>query len=85
MRRNHVTIVVSDLERSKAFYRVLGLIQIVDTPPRYARFRMPDGDATPTQAHARRVRPARLARRVRAPGSQTPALTPPLAAPPPFE
>ena len=46
MRLNHVTIIVSDFERSKGFYRALGLIQIVDSPPRYARFRMPDGDAT---------------------------------------
>ena len=46
MRLNHITLVVRDLDRSKAFYRRLGLIQIVDTPPRYARFRMPDGDAT---------------------------------------
>jgi len=34
MRLNHVTIVVAELERSKAFYGALGLIQIVDTPPR---------------------------------------------------
>ncbi len=46
MRFNHVTIIVADLGRSKAFYRTLGLIQIVDTPPRYARFVCPDGDAT---------------------------------------
>ena len=46
MRLNHVTLIVRDFERSKAFYRALGLIQIVDAPPRYARFRMPDGDAT---------------------------------------
>ena len=46
MRLNHVTLVVTDLERSKEFYRRLGLIQIVDSPPRYARFLMPDGDAT---------------------------------------
>ena len=46
MRFNHVTLIVSDLERSKAFYGALGLVQIVDTPPRYARFRFPDGDAT---------------------------------------
>ena len=46
MRFNHVTLIVTDLERSKAFYAALGLIQIVDTPPRYARFRVPDGDAT---------------------------------------
>jgi catechol 2,3-dioxygenase-like lactoylglutathione lyase family enzyme len=46
MRLNHVTLMVAELERSKAFYRTLGLIQIVDTPPRYARFRLPDGEAT---------------------------------------
>ena len=46
MNFNHVTLIVSDLERSKAFYRTLGLTQIVDAPPRYARFTFPDGDAT---------------------------------------
>jgi catechol 2,3-dioxygenase-like lactoylglutathione lyase family enzyme len=46
MRFNHATLIVSDFERSKAFYRALGLIQIVDAPPRYARFRFPSGDAT---------------------------------------
>ena len=46
MRLNHVTIAVADLERSLTFYRALGLVQIVHAPPRYARFRMPDGDAT---------------------------------------
>ena len=46
MRFNHVTLVVSDFERAKSFYRTLGLIQIVDSPPRYARFRFPDGDST---------------------------------------
>ncbi len=46
MRFNHVTLVVAELERSKAFYRTLGLRQIVDAPPRYARFVLPEGDAT---------------------------------------
>ena len=46
VRFNHVTLFVSDLERSKAFYRALGLVQIVDAQPRYARFRFPDSDAT---------------------------------------
>ena len=46
MNFNHVTLIVSDFERSKAFYRTLGLTQIVDAPPRYARFTFPDGDAT---------------------------------------
>jgi catechol 2,3-dioxygenase-like lactoylglutathione lyase family enzyme len=46
MRFNHVTLIVADLERSKRFYRTLGLKQIVDSPPRYARFVLPEGDAT---------------------------------------
>jgi catechol 2,3-dioxygenase-like lactoylglutathione lyase family enzyme len=46
MRFNHITLAVTDLERSKAFYRTLGLVQIVDEPPRYARFVFPEGDAT---------------------------------------
>lgn len=46
MRFNHVTLIVSDFERSKAFYKMLGLTQIVDAPPRYARFVLPEGDAT---------------------------------------
>jgi catechol 2,3-dioxygenase-like lactoylglutathione lyase family enzyme len=46
MQFNHVTLIVTDFERSKAFYGALGLVQIVDSPPRYARFRFPDGDAT---------------------------------------
>lgn len=46
MRFNHITLAVTDLERSKDFYRALGLVQIVDTPPRYARFTFPQGDAT---------------------------------------
>ena len=46
MRFNHVTLIVTDFERSKAFYRALGLTQIVDAPPRYARFTFPDGDTT---------------------------------------
>jgi catechol 2,3-dioxygenase-like lactoylglutathione lyase family enzyme len=46
MRFNHITLIVSDLERSKAFYSALGLVQLVDTQPRYARFTFPHGDAT---------------------------------------
>jgi catechol 2,3-dioxygenase-like lactoylglutathione lyase family enzyme len=46
MRFNHITLIVADLERSKEFYGTLGLLQIVDAPPRYARFRFPEGDAT---------------------------------------
>ena len=44
MRLNQVTVPCVDYEASVAFYRTLGLIQIVDSPPRYARFECPAGD-----------------------------------------
>ncbi len=46
MRMNQVTLPVTDLARSVDFYRRLGLIQIVGGPGTYARFELPDGDAT---------------------------------------
>lgn len=46
MRLNHVTLIVTDFERSAAFYSSLGLVPVVHEPPRYARFRCPDGDET---------------------------------------
>lgn len=46
MRLNHVTLIVSNFERSVAFYRALGLVPIVHEPPRYARFCCPDSDET---------------------------------------
>ena len=46
MKLNHVTLIVSDFERSILFYKTLGLIPIVHAPPRYARFQCPDSDAT---------------------------------------
>ena len=45
MRLNQVTLAVGDLDRSVAFYRGLGLRQIV-ADDRYARFELPDGDST---------------------------------------
>lgn len=45
MRLNQVTLVVSDLNRSVAFYARLGLRQIV-ADEGYARFALPDGDST---------------------------------------
>ena len=45
MRLNHVTLRVSDLERSVAFYKRLGFTQIV-ADDGYARFVCPEGDAT---------------------------------------
>lgn len=40
---NHVTLPASDYQASLAFYRLLGCKQIVDAPPRYARFEAPGG------------------------------------------
>jgi len=45
MRLNHVTLRVAELDRSVAFYKLLGLTQIVASDG-YARFVCPDGDST---------------------------------------
>jgi catechol 2,3-dioxygenase-like lactoylglutathione lyase family enzyme len=45
LRLNHVTLQVADLDRSVAFYKLLGLTQIV-ADDRYARFVCPSGDST---------------------------------------
>jgi hydroxymethylpyrimidine/phosphomethylpyrimidine kinase len=44
MRLNQVTVGTTDYEASVAFYRKLGLRQIVASPPRYARFETPGGE-----------------------------------------
>src|ERR1043165_3804953 len=44
MRLNQVTVPLVDYAASVAFYRTLGLKLIVDAPPNYARFEMPEGD-----------------------------------------
>ena len=46
MRLNQVTVPSTEVTKSVEFYKRLGLIQIVDSPPKYARFVCPDGDAT---------------------------------------
>lgn len=46
MRLNHVTIIVSDLARSRDFYERLGFELIVLDEPRYARFVVPGNAAT---------------------------------------
>jgi catechol 2,3-dioxygenase-like lactoylglutathione lyase family enzyme len=46
MRLNHLTLPVTDVERSAGFYARLGLIQIVANYPTYARFVAPEGDVT---------------------------------------
>ena len=44
MRMNQVTVGATDYEASVGFYKKLGLRQIVDSPPRYARFETPGGE-----------------------------------------
>ncbi|MBL8300584.1 MAG: VOC family protein [Rhodanobacteraceae bacterium] len=46
MNLNQVTLPACNYEDSVAFYRRMGFTQIVHSPPRYARFECPDGDAT---------------------------------------
>jgi catechol 2,3-dioxygenase-like lactoylglutathione lyase family enzyme len=46
MRLNQVTIPSTDVARAVAFYKQIGLIQIVESLPKYTRFVCPDGDAT---------------------------------------
>ena len=45
MNLNQITLPARDYAESVAFYRRLGLVQIVDAPPRYARFEC-EGGAT---------------------------------------
>ena len=44
MRLNQVTVPCTDYAASVAFYKALGLVQTVDSPPRYARFECPGSD-----------------------------------------
>ena len=44
MRLNQVTVGTTDYDASVDFYTRLGLRQIVDSPPRYARFETPNGE-----------------------------------------
>lgn len=41
MQLNQVTLPCTDFEASARFYETLGLIRIVSSPPRYARFECP--------------------------------------------
>lgn len=45
MRLNQVTLPVTNMKESVAFYKTMGFTLIVDTP-HYARFHCEDGDAT---------------------------------------
>lgn len=44
MKLNQVTVGATDFEASLEFYRKLGLMLIVHSPPRYARFETPSGE-----------------------------------------
>lgn len=46
MNLNQITLPVTNFERTVAFYRDMGFTLIVHSPPRYARFACPEGDAT---------------------------------------
>lgn len=46
MNLNQVTVYSKDVEKAVGFYKKLGLLLIVDSIPRYARFECPDGDST---------------------------------------
>jgi len=46
MRLNHITLIVTELNASMAFYDKLGFVPIVLEEPRYVRFRLPVGDET---------------------------------------
>lgn len=46
MNFNQVTIYTDTIKESVEFYQKLGLLLIVNSIPRYARFNFPDGDST---------------------------------------
>jgi catechol 2,3-dioxygenase-like lactoylglutathione lyase family enzyme len=46
MNLNQITLPATDVDASVAFYRAMGFPQIVHSPPRYARFECPEGEAT---------------------------------------
>jgi catechol 2,3-dioxygenase-like lactoylglutathione lyase family enzyme len=52
MNLNQVTLPSADVARGAAFYRRLGLRQIVASYPKYARFECPDGGSTLSLHHA---------------------------------
>ncbi len=52
MQLNQVTIGCVDYQASVDFYKTLGLVLIVDAPPRYARFESADGEGATLSLHA---------------------------------
>jgi catechol 2,3-dioxygenase-like lactoylglutathione lyase family enzyme len=55
---NQVTLPSRDVARGAAFYRKLGLLQIVEDLPKYARFELPNGTSTLSLHYAEGERPA---------------------------
>lgn len=55
MHLNQVTLPSVDVARAAAFYRRLGLRQIVASLPKYARFECPDGGSTLSLHHSERA------------------------------
>ncbi|MBX9915454.1 MAG: VOC family protein [Pseudomonadaceae bacterium] len=58
MNLNQVTVAATDVPRSIAFYRQLGLQLIVENLPSYARFICPDGQASFSLSLAAQVSPS---------------------------
>jgi catechol 2,3-dioxygenase-like lactoylglutathione lyase family enzyme len=56
MNLNQVTVPSTNVEAAVEFYRRLGLQQIVDGLPDYARFECPDGEATFSLHRVERMR-----------------------------
>lgn len=50
MNLNQVTLPCTDYDESVLFYKTLGLTQIVDSPPRYARFETAGGSTLSVHA-----------------------------------
>ena len=49
---NQITVPCTDYDASVAFYKTLGLVHIVDSPPRYARFETDAGTTLSIHAYA---------------------------------
>ena len=49
---NQITIPRLDYSASVAFYEALGMVRIVEAPPRYARFESADGSGATLSLHA---------------------------------
>lgn len=49
---NQITIGCTNYEESVAFYTTIGLVQIVDAPPRYARFESQGGEGATLSLHS---------------------------------